>query len=84
MTPRWKDTMKNQPEFISLEKAYEVRYWTREFNCSEIDLYCAVREVGKGLIALQEYRRKSGHSFLQLPAAETSRVKPLPGHAFVH
>lgn len=48
--------MDTHTELISLDKAYEVRYWMRELNFSEGELYEAVRTVGKRLVDLRAHR----------------------------
>jgi hypothetical protein len=54
--------MPHTDQLISLEKAYEVRHWTRELDWNEADLYTAVRSVGKGLKALKAHRQTTGPS----------------------
>lgn len=53
--------MCQEPATISLEKPYEVRHWMRELNCSEGELYEAVRAVGRRLDDLQVYRAQLLH-----------------------
>ena len=60
--------MNSEPQCISLDKAYEVRHWTREFRCTAEELYRAVGQVGKGVNELHEFRRTAGHCFAQKPA----------------
>jgi hypothetical protein len=57
-----------QPDQISLEKDYEVRHWMRTLNCTQEELYTAVRRVGRGLDDLQRLRCTEGLSLPHLPA----------------
>ena len=52
---------------ISLDKAYEVRHWSRMLDLNQADLYTAVRHVGKNLAALRAYRASISWG---LPCAE--------------
>lgn len=79
-----KDTMNSEPQSISLEKAYEVRHWSRVLGWSETELYHAVLKVGKGLTELREYRRTSPPSFRPLVAAPRSGIEARPSLYLVH
>jgi hypothetical protein len=40
---------------INLEQDYEVRYWTKEFGCTEAELHEAVAAVGRTAEKVREY-----------------------------
>jgi hypothetical protein len=77
--------MPHNDQLISLEKAYEVRHWSRELDWNEAELYTAVRNVGKGLTALRAHRRTTGPS-VRAPETKTTltRCEPRQGkHLFL-
>jgi hypothetical protein len=43
-------------ETISLEKPYEIRHWVRTLDCTEIQLYAAVRAVGHDVAAVRRFQ----------------------------
>lgn len=43
-------------EVISLEKRYEIRYWVRTLDCTETQLYEAVRAVGNEVAAVRRFQ----------------------------
>jgi hypothetical protein len=55
---------------ISLAKHYEIRHWTREFRCTEGELYEAVRAVGLDAAKVLSYREAMPRStFVANPSA---------------
>lgn len=77
--------MPHTDQLISLEKAYEVRHWSRELDWNEAELYTAVRYVGKGLKALRAHRQTTGPSVGQ-PETKATLMRREPrkgGHLFV-
>jgi len=77
--------MPHNDQLISLEKAYEVRHWSRELDWNEAELYTAVRDVGKGLKALRAHRSTTGPS-LRPADTKTTLMRREPrqgGHLFL-
>lgn len=68
-TPQEK-TMCQPAQTISLNKHYEVRHWTREFRCTETELFEAVRAVGLDAAKVLSFRSAMPKStFVANPAA---------------
>ena len=44
---------------ISLSEDYEVTYWRNKFGCSKAELEAAVKAVGNGAKAVEEYFAKN-------------------------
>jgi len=57
-------------QIISLAKPYEIRHWTREFHCTESELYEAVRSVGLDEAKVRNFRTaKPKSTFIANPSA---------------
>ncbi len=69
------------PHDISLDKPYEVRHWMRVLNCTEGDLYTAVRAVGKGLAELRRYQVETGPSAMARFAKRSVRMTAPMGNS---